>query len=554
MQFIKLIGLMLLISLRVVAQDTSFVRSIDLSGHGYLRNITNDNKHLYLRIEDSIYRWSKNELQYVQRGHSRYSWIKRENHDFFWVHDQFVSANQQTKNLVSEAIFPGKNNKTSTHARLANQLYICYNGNLLEYRINSLTELVHAGRSIRHVYSEYDLESSFRVVSTYSGVFLDTNYRVFSDINLSQDPEFYSNGKFVKIDTNYFLCQEDLFHFDRKSKKFVNFIENNLIHSFRNIIQLEETPFGILTDGIIELNIKDRSLGNYLFKGAVVDAISFKNSIYFITNDGMLGEMQPDGVINRYQSNLETKDLAYINNTLYIGTSNGLYTFKNGKFECILENHEIIELIDWKNTLIFSNNIGLFALINNQVLPIKENIEFNKHALSKDNFFLYAGSVNGLYIITAENLNSWIRLHENKSVVESDNPSVLKSFDYLIYSLIVVIVSIVMAIFYVIRSRKKMLAMTRSKEKKFNLENLQKLIEQNPNIKSVSDLAEHLDTSAIQLNRKLKKLNTTPLKVLQKVKKEICIEMFDRGEVISKISKRVGYSERYIKENFLKDR
>ena len=96
--------------------------------------------------------------------------------------------------------------------------------------------------------------------------------------------------------------------------------------------------------------------------------------------------------------------------------------------------------------------------------------------------------------------------------------------------------------------------MTRSKEKEFDLVNLQKLIEQNPKIKSVSDLAEHLDTSVIQLNRKLKKQNTTPLKVLQKVKKEICIEMFDRGVEISKISKRVGYSERYIKENFLKDR
>jgi AraC-like DNA-binding protein len=553
MQFTRLTGLMLLISLRAVAQDTSFVRSIDLSGHGYLRNITTDNKHLYLRIEDSIYKWRENELQYVERGHSRYSWIERDNHDFFWVHDQIVSANKQAKNLVSEAIFPGKNNKTSTHARLANKLYLCYNGNLLEYNINPLIDLVHTGRSIRHVYSEYDLGIDFRIVSTYSGVFLDTIYRVFSEINLSQNPEFYSNGKFVKIDTNYFLCQDDLFQFDRTSKKFVNFLENNLTHSFRNIIQLEETPFGILTDGIIELNIKDRSLGNYLFKGAVVDAISFKNSIYFITNDGMLGEMQPDGVIKRYQSNLATKDLAYINNTLYIGTSNGLYTFKNGKFECILENHEIIELIDWKNTLIFSNNIGLFALINDQVLPLKENIEFNKHALSKDAYFLYAGSVNGLYIIKAEELNSWIRLNENKSVVKSDKPLVFKNNNYLIYSLIAVIVSIVLGIYYVIHSRKKMSIMTHQKDEKFDLANLEKLIEQNPNIKAVNHLAEHLNTSVVQLNRKLNKQNTKPLKVLQKVKKEICIEMFNRGEEISEISKRVGYSERYIKENFLKD-
>jgi len=541
----KLCWLLFLVVLKVNAQDTSFVQSISLSDHGYIRNITSDPNTLYLRIEDSIYKWSNNELNYIQKGYSRYSWVKNDINDYYWIHNENVSRNKQSFGTVAKKLIPGKINKTTTHARIKDKLYISHNGKLLEYNINSLTKLFHEGRSIRNIYSEPD----FRIISTYSGVFLDTDYRVFKDDNLSQDPEFYSNGKFVKLDTSYFLCQDGLLLYDKKTQKFDVLIHNNGEQMFRNILQSETKNFGVLNDGIVDLNIKERRIGDYLYSGAVVDAISHKNTIYFITSDGLLGEIESDGSIKTYPSGLELTEITLIDNTIYIGSRNGLYTFKNGQFNCLLANYEVIELIDWNGTMIFSNNTGLYAIINNRALSIHENIEFNKHALSKDPYFLYAGSVNGLYVISSDQLNDWINLKTNESFIQNLKTPWFQRAHYWIYSLLTVTLIIV---YYKYHNSQKLAQLSRDRLK-FDIEYLEMLIRKNHKIKSVNDLADHLNTSVVQLNRKLKEQNTKPLVILQNVKKDLCIEMFDQGAKLSEIAKRVGYSERYIKENFLKN-
>jgi AraC-like DNA-binding protein len=81
---------------------------------------------------------------------------------------------------------------------------------------------------------------------------------------------------------------------------------------------------------------------------------------------------------------------------------------------------------------------------------------------------------------------------------------------------------------------------------------LKEIIMSKKNILSVSDLAEELKTSTVQLNRKLARSNISALNILKETKKEIALEMYKNGNSISSISKRVGYSERFIKENFLK--
>ena len=177
----RLYWLLFLVVFQTNAQDTSFVRSISIDSHGYVRNVTSDQNNLYLRIEDSIYIWGQNELTYVQQGHSRYSWVKNEGRDFYWIHNEYVSRNKQSFGRISEILIPGKINKNTTHARIDNQLYISHNGKLLEYNINSLTRLFHQGRSVRNIYSELDYGINFRIISTYSGEFLDTNYREFSN-------------------------------------------------------------------------------------------------------------------------------------------------------------------------------------------------------------------------------------------------------------------------------------------------------------------------------------------------------------------------------------
>jgi len=100
---------------------------------------------------------------------------------------------------------------------------------------------------------------------------------------------------------------------------------------------------------------------------------------------------------------------------------------------------------------------------------------------------------------------------------------------------------------------KKSIIEQRNNNLLFSESYLKELIVNNKNILTVTDLADAINTSTVQLNRKLAKSNTSPLKLLKETKKEIAMEMYQKGASMESICKRVGYRERYIKKNFLKE-
>jgi hypothetical protein len=69
---------------------------------------------------------------------------------------------------------------------------------------------------------------------------------------------------------------------------------------------------------------------------------------------------------------------------------------------------------------------------------------------------------------------------------------------------------------------------------------------------SVESVAEHFSTSTVQINRILKKHNTSGLKLLKDVKGEIVMAMIEKKASIEQISVRVGYSIAYLKRNYLR--
>jgi transposase len=74
---------------------------------------------------------------------------------------------------------------------------------------------------------------------------------------------------------------------------------------------------------------------------------------------------------------------------------------------------------------------------------------------------------------------------------------------------------------------------------------------ENPKIISVEAIAEYFETSTVQLNRVLKKYDTSGLAVLKSIKQDIVKEMIEQDKSLEEISKRVGYSINYIKRNLL---
>jgi len=244
--------------------------------------------------------------------------------------------------------------------------------------------------------------------------------------------------------------------------------------------------------------------------------------------------------------------VASINGKLYFGTVNSLLEHKSGSFKPIIEGHEIIEVIAWENMIFFTNNSGLYAIINGNVIPFITGVEFNKHALAADGYMLYAGSVDGLYCFEKFKLNNWIAVRGNETPHFKSDSSNLTTYNIVIGLLL--IVSFMVLLIYFVLKRKKGEVETEQIKRKIDVERIRSTIKSNPKIKSVVDIANELNLSTSTLRRTLAKENTNPLDILKDVKKEICFELIGNGENLSTISKRTGYSVRYIKENFLRDR
>ena len=100
-----------------------------------------------------------------------------------------------------------------------------------------------------------------------------------------------------------------------------------------------------------------------------------------------------------------------------------MYALKDTSILEVIPNAEIVQAIPFKDKIIFSNNSGLFGYFNGKVLPLIENVEFNKMALHQDEHYVYAGSVNGLYVIEKSELDGILKIQ----------PSVITTRNYSIY-------------------------------------------------------------------------------------------------------------------------
>ena len=523
------------------AQDTTFVRSLPLDSA--VINIDSDGELLYLRFKNSLYSWSNNELNFIQEGKFKYSWVnydsKRDvkviNHNEV-IEQPRIEEAQQLINLL-----PGEYNYTTTTSTVGNYLYVCHNGIVLEYKITAGFTRIHKGNSIRHIYSEPGL----RVISTYNGVLVDTVFDTFSSYKMHESLTNYSNGEFVKIDSVYYLCQDNLLTFNRESGEVETFINTEGTPRFRRLLKFNEKTFALYNNAFGEINL-ETGAREYVINDELSDFIEYNQKLYISSLNSTLYEMNRNGEIQSYQMKSAINDLSVVEDQLLIGTNSGLFAMNDTIITEVIPGVEIIQLLSFNDKLIFSNNNGLHFYSNDIITPLVENIEFNRMALYQDEHFLYAGSVYGLYVIDNNQLRGIIQ--NQPSVLYDDNPSQLL---IVIFSALIIAVIIILI---VVRKNRLNQPDIRLTKKSLDSGMIRNILITNPKILSVGQLAEYLNTSVVQLNRNLKKEKLTALTLLRSVMKEIAVEMYQNGSSLDEISKRVGYSKRYVRSKFLKER
>lgn len=384
--------LLILVS-SINAQDTLFYRSLSIDS--YVSNISTDGNDLYLRIGDSVYSYSNSQIKYITQGAWRFSWIRKNEFadNYYWSHDSYVTKQYAVKYNEIKNILPGPYNGFITKALINNKLFICYNGTVLEYNINSLARLVHKGKSVRHIYSD----GQIRIISTYSGVIAENtveNYFNFKGEKIAN----YSNGELAKVGSDYYLCRDHtILKYNRK--------QNNLeaYHSFpnngevRQLIAFADKIVLVSLESVTLLDIEKREASKPLIKDKITRAKKIGSELIVISRTGTIYRISKHLNIEKIETNFSFEDIEKVNDEILIGGKSGLFKLLNNTLTNISSVTEFYELHNYKGFLIYSNFNGLYAWINSFPIPIVRNVEFNRYALNHDNQIFYAGSINGLY-------------------------------------------------------------------------------------------------------------------------------------------------------------
>ena len=534
---------LLILSFNSFAQDTTFVRS--LATPGRVSNISTNNNILYARINDSIYKWDNGFIPFAE-GKLKYSMAIKGQKELIINHSNHLNNEDYTDlKVLASGLLPGNIVYDITSVTIGNNFYLCYRGIVLEYIINPDIEVFHKGKSVRHVYSVAGL----RIVSTYDGIFIDTIFDVFSENKLGSTE--YSSGELSKIDSYYYLCQDNLLRYNEIGNKFETWINTEGNPRIRRLFKYENKVYGLFDKAFGQIDLEKRIVTEYYGHAVFTDYEIFDGKLFLSSLDKGLFVFEPDEMkINKINAISSINDLVQNENQLFLGTDDGLFrlNFDKDSLEPVFEGKSVVQMVFYNEDVIFANNDGLTAYTKNGFLPIVENVEFNRMALSIDQHFLYAGSIFGLYTLQLGKLTNLLKTESVR--IEDDKSQ--KEFDvsYLVLIIVISIIFISVIVYFVIRISRKERVVLQSNTV-IDAESVVELVRNNKSILSVQDIADNYDTSITQLNRLLKKENTIALTLLKSVKKNIAIEMYEEGKSLDEISKRVGYSIRFVREKLL---
>lgn len=539
--------LILFISIKGFAQDTVFINV-----HSFeepINNVDGDGKNLIARSDSYLFQFVNGNFKKISKTNlskGRFTWLSQSaDPDLLQTYSSdIISPEKSISTKENTKYLPGYFVEGLTKAKIANKLFICYRGTVLEYQIRNYYKVEHKSESIRSIY----VDDSIRVIAGYSGIYVDSNYNKYTSTPITG--AYYSNGEVNKLGNKIYLNYDNLGVYDGKGIKDVIKIHDKF--KFRKIIPYENNAIYLTDYSVGRIDLKSYKFIDTLLSNSVGfnDADILGDNLYVASENGKLYCIPLKG--GKLQSYIISEKPIYdINNcvdTFYISGQDGLYKFlpHSELTEKILTHSMVIQSLCVDKSILFTTYKGLYLYNDNKLYEIIRNVEFNKRALFKYDKFIYAGSVEGLYLI------DWplVKL----DLIPGLTPTVLTKINYTQYIVIILAITltIVLFAFIILRRKKNDLEKVIYKKEKITPDSIRALMLADEKIISVEAVAEYYKTSDNQLGRILKKYDTTPLALLKDIKKDMVLDMIEKGVPLSKIALRVGYREAYIKSNFLK--
>ncbi|OYU54743.1 MAG: hypothetical protein CFE25_12090 [Chitinophagaceae bacterium BSSC1] len=530
-----------------LGQDTVFVNQYQFEEP--VNNIDGDGKNLIVRSDNFLFQLKNGEFQKIAHpdfSKGRFSWLSQ-TADVDALQSYSTNVILKEKLLPQKGIepfLPGYFQEGMTSAKIGNRYFVCYRGAILEYQIRNFYKVEHKSQSIRSIY----MDDSVRVIASYSGVFVDSIFTQYNNNPIPGAP--YSNGEVNKIGNNIYVNVDFLGKLEGNRIKEI--VRSHDKYKFRKLISYKDKAI-CLTDysiGIIDLNTYQFTDTLLTTSSGFNDAELIGKDLYVSSENGKLYMFSMDN-LKLSSVSISEKPIYDINacsDTLYLSGQEGLFNYipTSGVRTKLLDHPMVIQSLCLGNSILFTTYKGLYLFSDGKYYEIIHNVEFNKRALTIYDNYIYAGSIEGLFII------DWqlVKL----DLIPGLSPMVINKPKYPLYIIIILSLTMCLLGLFIYRQKKKQKELVNiiHKKEKISPEGIRELMLQNEQIISVEAIAEYYQTSVNQLGRVLKKHDTTPLNLIKEIKKEMVLDMMDKDIPLSKIALRVGYREAYVKANFIK--
>lgn len=505
-----------------------------------------DDTNILVRTSKELYKFDGEIFSQIDLSPLlRYSWTRfdpelGENKIY---HTKYIPDFKEIQEEEIPYILPGNYSPVISHARVGNTIYVAYNGMILSYSIAEMYDHIYQGISVRHIFAN----DSLRIYSTYEGIFYNEGPYIYTTVPMAGAG--YSNGELNHVFGRFLLSADDLVEIEAKDVlKYVRYTKNE--PKYRSITQVDSIAY-VLFDSKIDVVDQELNTLNTLIEGMDFSDLLIEESLlYASTFSGRLFILNgQSNTVTREAQNDPTNDISYFNDTLFLSTSRGILLL-NPQLEKLkyIFHDDVLQSVKIGKYLIFSANDGLYVydLVNEAKFTLVNDIEFNRKALIIWDNEVYAGAVDGLYFLHWSEIESNL-LNRKHSIIEESR---FGKSSFILFFITLIILSFIGFLVFRRFSGDKFLKAKRPVD--ISIDSLKELIINDPTVVSISDLSDKVSISQVHLNRLVKTFGTTPGQILRDTKQQIAIEMWKDGVSLEKISKRVGYSSRYVRENFIK--
>ena len=277
-------------------------------------------------------------------------------------------------------------------------MFVCTAGSLFEYQINTTYSVIFSDLSIRHIFKE----SGLTVYSTYGGIFLHRQ----DSAMVKAKGLGHSNGNFLHSSLGDIIASDFLFGLSPKDS-FVHLPINFGVQEgkVRKAIMKKDTMMIMLTNSICTYHA-ETGVQALVLNEEFTDLEVLGDSILFTTAEGKLFSIWNGKTRLLCDVGERVRDIFPVAEGLYLAAFDGVhfYSFDQHQITKTLKVKQTSGVVtDSQQNLWVATDGGLFVIPQNEeiIIPFIKNVEFNRGAITYFNDTVYAGSINGLYVIEA---------------------------------------------------------------------------------------------------------------------------------------------------------